>query len=230
MTGDKVKLMGFWASPFVFRVKLALSLKGIEYEYVEEDISNKSPMLLQLNPVHKKVPVLVHNGKPILESLVIIEYIDEIWKDRPLLPEDPIERARSRFWAKFVDDKFVPMIIRVLRGTQDEKEEAAKEGREILKTLETTLNPNNTVSRGESLGFKDIAIAWLGIWGQVFEKIMNVKLFNEDNTPLLNMWYSDLLNVHVVKECIPPIDKLLAHYQAFHDKLIAARNLKPKHV
>ena len=116
------------------------------------------------------------------------------------------------------------MIIRVLRGTQEEKEEAAKEGREILKTLESSLNPNNPFSRGESLGFKDIAMAWLAIWGQVYGKIfMNVKLFDEDNTPLLNKWYRDLLKVHVVQECIPPIDKLLAHYLAFHDKLIAAR-------
>lgn len=97
---NKVSLYGMWASPFVKRVVFALKLKGIPYEYVEEDLRNKSSLLLKLNPVLQQVPVLVHGRKPIAESLVILEYIDEIWKTGPqLLPQDPYKRSQARFWA-----------------------------------------------------------------------------------------------------------------------------------
>jgi glutathione S-transferase len=40
-----------------------------------------------MNPVHKKIPVLIHNGKPIAESLIAVQYIDEVWNDKSsLLP------------------------------------------------------------------------------------------------------------------------------------------------
>ncbi|KAK1260918.1 Glutathione S-transferase U7 [Acorus gramineus] len=89
-----VKLHGLWASPFSQRIQLALNLKGVSYEWVGEDSENKSAQLLQYNPIYKKLPVLVHDGKPLPESLIILEYIEETWKNSPLLPEDPYERSR----------------------------------------------------------------------------------------------------------------------------------------
>jgi glutathione S-transferase len=99
------KLFRTWSSPFPLRIVWALKMKGIEYEAVFEDMTNKSPSLLEYNPVHKKVPVLVHNGKPVSESLALLEYIDETWKENPLLPEDPYEKATARYWANFGEER-----------------------------------------------------------------------------------------------------------------------------
>ena len=101
-----MKLLDFWPSMFGMRVRIALAEKGVAYEYMEQDLRNKSPLLLQMNPVYKKIPVLVHNGRPICESSIIVQYIDEVWKDKaPLLSSDPYQRAQARFWVDFIDKK-----------------------------------------------------------------------------------------------------------------------------
>jgi glutathione S-transferase len=107
----EVVLLGFWTSPYVMRVKIALEEKGVCYKYLEQDIFDKSSkglLLLKTNPVHKKVPVFLHNDKPVCESLNILQYIDDIWNDKAapkLLSEDPYHRAKSRFWVDFFDKK-----------------------------------------------------------------------------------------------------------------------------
>ncbi|KVI11512.1 Glutathione S-transferase, C-terminal-like protein [Cynara cardunculus var. scolymus] len=61
----EVILLDRWLSSYAMRVKIALAEKGVGYECREENHPNKSPLLLQSNPIHKTIPVLVHNGKPI---------------------------------------------------------------------------------------------------------------------------------------------------------------------
>ena len=105
---QQVKLLRAWFSPYARRVEWALKLKGIEYELVEENMKNpknRSQSLVKHNPILKRVPVLAHNGKTVLESLVILEYIDETWKNNLILPLDPYEKAIARFWANFIDQK-----------------------------------------------------------------------------------------------------------------------------
>lgn len=105
MDGEVI-LLDAYASMFGMRLRIALAEKGVKYEYREENLPKKSPFLFQMNPIHKKVPVLIHNGKPICESLIALQYIDEVWHDKnPLLPSDPYKRAQARLWADFVDQK-----------------------------------------------------------------------------------------------------------------------------
>ncbi|XP_057422243.1 glutathione S-transferase U1-like [Lotus japonicus] len=137
MESKEVKLVSFWASSYGKKVEWALKLKGVEYEYVEEDIFNKSNLLLELNPVHKKVPVLVHGNKPIAESLIILEYIDETWKHQyPLFPQDPYERALARFWAASIEPKLLKAAWVELFTSGDEQENAMKEATEGLEMVE----------------------------------------------------------------------------------------------
>ena len=103
---NEVVLLDLKASPFAARVRIALEEKGIEYKSQVEDLSNKSSTLLKMNPVHQQIPVLIHNGKPICDSMVIVQYIDEAWSHKPsLLPSGPYRRAHARFWADYIDKK-----------------------------------------------------------------------------------------------------------------------------
>ncbi|KAF3437703.1 hypothetical protein FNV43_RR20459 [Rhamnella rubrinervis] len=208
---NKVTLHGAWPSPYYHKVKLALKVKGIVYEYVEEDLRNKSQLLLKYNPVYKKVPVLVHNGKPIAESLVILEYIDETWKDGPkLLPQDPYKRAQVRFWATFLQQQF-EAIASVLKTDGEAQKKAVKEVNEKLQLLEEGLKnffPDcSKPVDSENLGLLDIVVSCtLGSY-KAQEEVLGIKFIDLEKTPLVYSWVTALNDLPVVKETLPPYEK-----------------------
>ncbi|XP_023552159.1 probable glutathione S-transferase [Cucurbita pepo subsp. pepo] len=203
---DEVKLLDFWPSMFGIRVRIALAEKGVAYEYMEQDLRNKSPLLLQMNPIHKKIPVLVHNGTPICESSIILHYIDEVWKDKaPLLPSDPYQRAQARFWVDFIDKKLCDAGRKVWGGKGEEAEAGMKELIGVLKQLEEVLGEKGFFG-GERLGFVDIALIGFYSWFYSYEVFG--KLSIEAECPKIMGWAKRCLEKESVSKSLPDSKKV----------------------
>lgn len=219
MERDQVKVLGSWASPFSHIARMALDVKGIPYEYVEEDLQNKSQLLLQSNPVHRKIPVLIHNGKTICESLIILQYIDETWEGTvSLLPKDPNQRAIARFWAAFINDKLSPSLRGMYRRPEgEERQKAQEETLANISLLEEAFGTafdglkGNPFFGGEQIGYVDIVLGSRARWLQVVEEMSGVKLVDPQATPLLHAWFHRFLSVYCVEKSLPQFEKLLAH-------------------
>ncbi|KAK4856141.1 hypothetical protein QYF36_014549 [Acer negundo] len=212
MATEGIKLLGFFASPFVFRVEWALKLKGVEFEYIEEDIFNKTNRLLELNPVHKKVPVFVHDQKVIAESFVILEYIDETWKQNPLLPQDPYQRAMARFWARFAEEKLLFAAWTSMWSKGEQKERAEKETLEALEKIEEQLNGKKYFGGDDKIGYLDIAIGWISYWLPIWEEVGSFEILDPKNFPGISAWKTRFLDHPVIRDSLPPRDKMLEYF------------------
>ncbi|CAL4959451.1 unnamed protein product [Urochloa decumbens] len=207
-----VKLIGFFGSPYAHRAEAALCLKGVPYELLLEDLLNtKSDLLLQHNPIHKKVPVLLHGDRAVCESLVVAEYVDEAFDGPPLLPTDPYGRAMARFWADFIENKLTKPFFMAHWVEGEARERFEKEGLELLSLLEAQLEGNKFFA-GDRPGYLDIAASMLGPWRSVVEEVTGVAVAREDEHPALCQWARDYSSDEALKPCIPDRDRLLAYF------------------
>ncbi|CAL5403225.1 unnamed protein product [Camellia sinensis] len=195
---DELNLLGTWISPYSTRVKIALAEKGVDYEFREEDLSTRAH-LLKMNPVSKQIPELIHNDKPVCESLIIVQYTGEIWNHKsPLLPSDP---------------------------HQGEAQETAKNDLiGYLKVLEGELG-DKPYFGGETFGIVDVALVPSYSFFFAYEQFGNFSIVAK--CPALVVWVHWCMEKESVLKHLPDqhkiYDSMLERKKKLHAKLISRR-------
>ena len=109
-----IEIYGHWRSNAVYRLRVAMNLKGVPFRELPVDIDGgeqRSPAFLARNPMGA-VPALVEgDGPPLTQSLALLEYIEELYPEPPLLPSDARGRARVRSIACDVACDTHPLIV-----------------------------------------------------------------------------------------------------------------------
>jgi maleylacetoacetate isomerase len=128
-----LKLYSYFRSSAAYRVRIALNLKGLAYEtlpvhLVKDGGHNRRPEFRAVNPQMRIPALIAPTGDMLIQSLAIIEYLDETHPDPPLLPKNPIARAQARAFAEISACDIHPLnnvgTLRYLRREMHQEQSA----------------------------------------------------------------------------------------------------------
>lgn len=134
------------------RVRLVLAAKGVSYDLIPVDPTDPPEDLIDLNPYHT-VPTLVDRDLVLYSASVVTEYIDERYPHPPLMPVDPLSRARLRLAMLRLEHDWVPHVQAVQYGTRTQADAGRKRLKELLlsslplfKAFKFFLNPEMSLA------------------------------------------------------------------------------------
>ncbi len=113
------------------RVRLVLAAKGVGYDLVPVDPQEPPEDLIDLNPYHS-VPTLVERDLVLYAASVVSEYLDERYPHPPLMPVDPLSRARLRLAMLRIEHDWVPLVQAIQLGGKAQAESARKRLKELV--------------------------------------------------------------------------------------------------
>ncbi len=151
-------------SPYAQKVKMALLEKGVDFEAKVPDLIAPDPEFVALSP-RLEVPVIVEGDVKLFDSSVILEYIEERFRDVPLLPVMPAERARVRLIEEMCDTAYdavnwgVAEVTVFGRATGDVAERLLAVARTQVNALNERLERELSTRpwlNGDAFGFGDI--------------------------------------------------------------------------
>ncbi|MGH3009243.1 MAG: glutathione S-transferase family protein [Gaiellaceae bacterium] len=141
--------------PYCARVRIVLAEKDVEVDVVEIDLSDRPAWLYEKNP-SGRVPVLEEDDRPLPESVVIMEFLEERYPEPALLPADPADRAFARLLI-FRDDELTGPYYAVRRG----EDGAAERFDAALRRFDAELSARPFLG-GADYGLADIAfVPWI---------------------------------------------------------------------
>jgi glutathione S-transferase len=183
----RFKLISFPLCPYVQRAAIALAEKGVPFERIDIDLSNKPDWFLKLSPLGK-VPVLVvtredGSEQVLFESQVIAEYLDETIEPK-LHPADPLERARHRTWIEFASATLAD-VYGFYTGDRDAYREKLKALDAKFRRLEEVLG-DGPYFAGSGFSLVDAAFAPVFRYFDVFDGIVEHGLLA--GRPKLRAW------------------------------------------
>jgi len=188
-----------WFCPFVQRTWMALEEKGIPYQYKEENPYHKDKEFLKISP-KGLVPAVAFRGRPIHESLVINEFLEDAFPNtKPLLPSDPYERAQVRLAIDHVTKSIIPSFFKLLQ-TQD------KEGQDTaLQSLYDALNGFSArfIGGGPFFAGSELTLADLSLipWVGRLYIVERHRGFSRSRTePKFQSWAEHVSGLHIFKK------------------------------
>ncbi len=171
---SKPVLYQFAISPACQRVFAVMAHKGIDYDTVEVDISQKQrPAEFTRVSPFGKVPVLEHDGNLIIDSNVIMQYLNDVWPEPPMMPVEPVALARARRWLAWADRELLDKDARFthVETDRDRKRALAQELLDGVHHLDAELAGVPDLFCGKALSLVDCALApalaFLPIWSSI---------------------------------------------------------------
>jgi len=166
--------------PYVARVRIVLAEKGIDYEVVDIDLDDRPAWLYEKNPAGRVPVVEEDDGRPLPESAVIMEFLEERYPEPPLLPPDPADRAAVRLLI-FRDGDLTAPYYALRRGDEG----AAEKLDAALGRFDGLLGEQPYLG-GAEYGLADIALV---PWFLRARDMLGVEL---DGFPALSDWLARL--------------------------------------
>jgi len=147
--------------PFSQRCRIVLFEKGMDFQVIDVDLTNKPEDLAVINP-YNRVPVLVERDLVLYEANIINEYIDERFPHPQLMPADPVMRARARLFLHNFEDQLFDHIADLESSNAKVSEKARAIVRDNLTQIAPIFNKQEYML-GDEFSMLDVAIAPL-LW------------------------------------------------------------------
>lgn len=197
MPQPTLTLISHYLCPYVQRARIVLAEKRIPHDLEFIDLADKPSWFQSISPLGK-VPVLLTDGRPLFESAVITEYLNEVTPGA-LHPADPFERARNRAWIEYAS-----ITLDVIAGLYNARDESTFDRstqalRERFRTLEGEL-AQGPYFDGATFRLVDAAFGPVFRYFDVIETFTDLEFF--DDVPKVTRWRHELAMRPSVRDAV----------------------------